>query len=168
MYFEARSHRTVNVADPAAAVRLIHARDLHINLCPVWLNAEGQRLALADDSHIDSAWLEVALINLDTHEQVESLTFGWCGSEVEKLKLVLDSLKAPAMRKNVTLPIDGTGHEAIAPFTCGCCGTEFNSTIKEQARFDQDSGFGICPSCQERYYSGPNPNRETDAPGVAN
>jgi len=32
-------------------------------------------------------------------------------------------------------------------FTCGCCGIGFKSTIAEQVKFDQDSGFGICDSC---------------------
>lgn len=34
-------------------------------------------------------------------------------------------------------------------FTCGCCGDGFSSTLEEQARHDQDTGYGICPRCEE-------------------
>lgn len=34
-------------------------------------------------------------------------------------------------------------------FLCSCCGREFNSTLQEQAKHDQDTGYGHCPSCQE-------------------
>ncbi len=33
-------------------------------------------------------------------------------------------------------------------FECGCCGTGFLSTRREQAKHDQDKGYGICPSCE--------------------
>ncbi len=33
-------------------------------------------------------------------------------------------------------------------FTCSCCGCEFSSTRIEQAKFDQDKGYGMCFSCE--------------------
>jgi len=34
-------------------------------------------------------------------------------------------------------------------FLCSCCGCEFRSTYQEQAKHDQDTGYGHCPRCQE-------------------
>ena len=35
-------------------------------------------------------------------------------------------------------------------FECGCCGSGFLSTRREQAKHDQDQGYGICPECESR------------------
>lgn len=37
----------------------------------------------------------------------------------------------------------------MAHFTCGCCGSCFQSTHEVQDKFDQDRGYGICPRCDE-------------------
>lgn len=32
-------------------------------------------------------------------------------------------------------------------YNCGCCGLDFYSTPEVNRLFDQDEGYGICPSC---------------------
>ncbi len=32
-------------------------------------------------------------------------------------------------------------------FRCGCCGADFLSTAVDQAKHDQDAGYGICERC---------------------
>ncbi len=149
MYFEARNHQSLPVKDAVEAVRLIHTGEVNSYQCPVWTNQKGHRIALVDDTHIDGpSFFEVAVVNLDTQEQYESLTFGWCNSAPEKLNLVLGCQEGHLVtRRSVSLPLDGNGRNKPAHFTCGCCGDRFSSTLQEQERFDQDAGYGICPSC---------------------
>jgi hypothetical protein len=154
MYFESRNHESVPVNGPAEAVKLIHSRRINVQQAPVWKSSKGNhRIALVDDSHIDDAWVEVALVNLDTREQLESLTLAWRKTEAEKLQLLLESLESDfVFRKDITCPMDGGAQDSLANFTCGCCDERFPSTIQAQRRFDQDAGYGICPSCEQRYY----------------
>jgi len=151
MYYESRQHTSVPVADAAEAVHLIHTRQAVDSHCPTWTNNHGHRIALVDDSHIDAPWLEVAVINLDTKEQYESITFGWCPTEAEKLGHVVECECGTTFARPATLPIEGQGEDRTCRFTCGCCGESFRSTLTLQKKFDQDAGYGICPNC-EKYY----------------
>lgn len=70
MYFEARSHQSIPVADAHEAVNRIHTGNIHAYQCPTWRNKLGQRVALVDDSHINCGdFGECAAVNLDTSEQ---------------------------------------------------------------------------------------------------
>jgi hypothetical protein len=148
MYFEARSHELVPVADAAAAVRLIHSKEARAYQCPTWTNANGHRIALVDDSHInDGDFGECAVVNLDTQKQLESLTFAWIETEAEKLEAVTDCELDEGYRGNVIVPYDDTHKDTPATFECSCCGTLFPSTLRIQEPHDQDAGFGHCPNC---------------------
>lgn len=149
MYFEARSHQIIEVADAAAAVRMVHEGKAAEFQCPTWLNAAGQRVALVSDTHIDDAnFGECAVVNLDTKKQLESITFAWCkGGEQEKLRYVLGCENAPGTGTNVIVPCTDADRDVKARFTCSCCGERFLSTLREQLPHDQDAGYGHCPAC---------------------
>jgi hypothetical protein len=148
MHFESQPHTSHPVADAAEAVRLVHDDAIGAHRCPIWTNANGHRIALVADHHCDDSWKEVAVVNLDTREQYESITFGWIRTYERKLESVQKcELGQFVFRKDVTVPLDGDGEDLPARFDCGCCGELFTSTIKEQAPLDQDAGYGICPSC---------------------
>jgi len=151
MYFESRPHRLIHIASSREAVERIQSRQASTLNCLCWRNPQGQRLALVDDSHIDDSFGEVALVNLDTKEQYESITFAWC-KHGDALQLVERSMDGHHIfRRNVIVPLDGADENHQTHFTCGCCGENFLSTIAEQKPFDQDASFGICPACAPRY-----------------
>jgi hypothetical protein len=90
----------------------------------------------------------VAVINLDTNRQLDSITFAWIDTEAEAISYLekcQDS--APLGDSPANLPLDGNGDDSPADFECGCCGDNFTSTIADQRIHDQDEGFGYCPSC---------------------
>ena len=95
MYFEARTHEILEVADAAAAVRAVCSSSVSHYQCPTWRNAKGERVALVDDSSINNLdFGECAVVNLDTKRQLESITFAWCKDEAEKLKAQLEKAGA--------------------------------------------------------------------------
>lgn len=156
MYFEARSHVLVPVADAAAAVHMVHSGRIDATQqlgefhCPCWRNAAGQRVALVSDTHIDDGdFAECAVVNLDTRRQLESITFAWCDDEATKLRYVEGCENHPGGGREVIVPCgdNPADHEVLARFTCSCCGEGFKSTLREQLPHDQDSGYGHCPAC---------------------
>jgi len=153
MYFEARNHELVPVADAAAAVRMIHEGTAKSFQCPTWKNANGQQIALVDDSHINCGdFGECAVVNLDTHRQLETLTFAWIDTEEEKLRHVLLCEATEGYRNNVIVPFDESHKDTLADFDCSCCGTSFESTLRLELPHDLDAGFGLCPSCLANHY----------------
>jgi hypothetical protein len=146
MYFESRSHTSQPVASPTEAVRLIKSGECSINICPTFTNSKGQRVCLVDDGHIDTAWREVAVINLDTNRRLESITFDWC-DEAEALGAVQGCIDAKGY-SDITFPIDGKNEDQLVNFLCSCCGDWFPSTVSEQKKHDFDAGYGLCPDCE--------------------
>jgi hypothetical protein len=138
------------VADAAEAVHIVHTGKSISCHAYIWMNAHGQRVALIDDSCIDDPWGEVAVVNLDTKEQYESLTFGWIESEALKLALVMSAVTNATVWRPAIVPLDGSLADRKCNFLCGCCGEVFKSTFGEQKVFDQDEGYGICGRCIER------------------
>jgi hypothetical protein len=116
-----------------------------------WQTPKGE-LACVADGGLNHPWAEVAVLNLTTNRQIESLTFAWMGDLATKVRYVKECETGDfEMGGKANCPIDGEGLDKEAGFTCGCCGTWFQSTITKQRKFDQDEGYGICPDC-ERYY----------------
>ena len=150
MFYEARNHISMPVADAAEAVHLIHTGKCVSSYAYIWRNAKGERIALIDDTDIDHPWGEVAVVNLDTKEQYESLTFGWIRTEGLKLAAVNDAVTLATVWRPAIVPLDGSLADRECSFTCGCCGEQFKSTIAKQKVFDQDEGYGICGRCIER------------------
>ena len=152
MYFESRSHESLPVANAREAAKRIHEGTLISHQVPIWKNANGQRIAAVPDGHIDNLYLEIVVINLDTREEIESITFGWINSLDLKAELLIAATTLNTVyNRDVQLNIDGAqlggGPQKPVTFTCSCCGEWFKSTIAEQAKYDQDAGYGHCPKC---------------------
>ena len=165
MYFETTMHVSRPVANAAEAAQLIkHGKlldqgsddeYLHDYDALIWTADSGRRLAVVADNHCNNPFLEVAVIDLDTKVQVESITAGWCktADELAKYFVRCETATDFFMRTDVTLPLDNIGGDTLADFECGCCGTSFESTYEKQRKYDQDNGYGFCPECVRRYHS---------------
>lgn len=158
MYYEARQHKTRPVASAAEASALIVGGQAAIHDALTWTAPGGRTLCALDDGHIDGAWSEVAVVRLDGERpiQIESITFAWLsGDENQRIAAGTEYLERCETTDFVmgptAFPLDGSGENRPAWFSCGCCGQSFRSTLAEQGIFDQDAGYGICPAC-ERYY----------------
>ncbi len=150
MYYESISHTTVEVPSAASAALRIRSRQLRSFDALIWRNAAGQRVAAVGDGGLDNPFGEVAVINLDTNRQVESITFAWIEDEATAIRYLEECQESQGnpQGRPVRLPLDGTLEDAPAFFTCGCCGDRFKSTIAKQRIHDQDEGFGHCPECE--------------------
>ena len=150
MYFEARTHRLFPVYDAEQAAKFIKNKHLSDYHCPTW-QQDGKTYIAVPDGHINDVFFEIAFIKKEadtTFTQFESITAGWC-TEQELIKYLQDT--TPAFNKKVQLIIDNPKGNEFADFECGCCGGIFNSNVKYQQHFGQDSGYGICKEC-ECYY----------------
>lgn len=147
MYYEARplTSRPVESAHQAAELIKTHQASTHEAL--IWTATDGRRFAAVDDSHIDGAWMETAVICLDTMIQHESITTGWCDT-VEEVASHFHEAQDTAFYGKTTLALDGDGEDATVTFTCSCCGESFRSTIAKQKPLDQDHGHGHCEPCE--------------------
>jgi len=153
MYYEARQHASQPVANAEEAATRIHNGQVNDYDALTWAATNGRRLAVVADHHIDNMWKEVAVIDLDRQVQIESITFGWIEDLAEKIQYLKNCETTDyVFRNSISLPLDGNGETQPAEFECGCCGEGFMSTIAEQQRFDQDAGYGICLSCNDRYW----------------
>lgn len=148
MYFETTMHTSKPVDTAAIAAQLIKEHTVRDLDALIWTAPNGRRLAVVADNHCNNPWLEVAVIDIDRSIQIESITAGWCTSAHE-LRGYLEDCETTdsVIRSGVSLPLDGKSADTLAHFTCGCCGTSFQSTYEIQRQFDQDNGYGICPKC---------------------
>jgi hypothetical protein len=109
----------------------------------------GKNYGFSNDASNCNGITELAILDIDNMTQIESLTIGWVKGD--KLKSILECCDKPYSQLKTGLKINPdntiTGQQK-SYFTCGCCGTEFKSTYKIQAKFDQDMGYGICPDCK--------------------
>lgn len=148
MYYEAISHAAVPVESAADAARRIKSGKAMSFQALIWNNTKGERIAAVADGGLDDPWGEVAIINLTTNRQLESITFAWIDTEAEAIRYLEECQDdAPLSDRPAKLPLDGEGENRPANFECGCCGEGFTSTIAEQRVHDQDEGFGYCPKC---------------------
>lgn len=151
MYYESIPHRSQEVSSPEEAARMIRSGTVMSFIALIWKNSRGERIAAVDDGGIDDSWGEVAVINLDTNRQLESITFPWCTDE-EAAKLLRECQDDKGLSdRPANLPLDGGGESNHSLFTCGCCGKGFKSTIDEQRIHDQDVGYGCCSSCLKQF-----------------
>lgn len=152
MYYESIQHRTVECANAEEAAMKIRKGNVCSCDALVWRSSvDGQRLAAVGDGGLDSPFAEVAVINLDTGIQIESITFAWIKDDSEAVKYLKECETDPCPLGKARLPLDGCGEDQKTTLTCGCCGEGFKSTIAEQRPFDQDEGYGYCPRCISRY-----------------
>jgi hypothetical protein len=139
MYFEARQHKKLSVADAIQAATLIHEGKAASYEVLCWTAPDGRELAaVSDDSpHSIQSFREVAVLDMTHHQQIESITFAWIDSLQEKIKeFVACETTDFRMSNNKHVPLDGENEDRLAWFYCGCCGTDFQSTIKKQAHYD--------------------------------
>ena len=146
MYYEAIPHVTVEVNSAAVAARRIRAGEAPSYAALIWRNSRGERVAAVADGGLDHPWAEVAVINVDTKRQLESITFAWIDDETTAIGY-LQGCEDDHGLGACHLPLDKEGQDALVYFTCSCCGEGFKSTIKEQKVHDLDQGYGLCPSC---------------------
>ena len=146
MYYESRTYK---VMDPSGSYdELVN----NINNSPdsvvhTIINEKGHKIAFVPDGHIDHPKQELAILDLTDNKQLESWTWAWIKEEKK-----VDEIKAIANTDYVmSESIHFNDQVANVFFTCGCCGTSFQSTIEEQRKFDQDSSYGICDSCSKYY-----------------
>lgn len=152
MYYESIMHESRLVVSANAAANLIknykdESGELMSFHAIKW-NANGRQLCAVADGGLNNPWLEVAVLDLSTMTQIESITAGWIDTVDELTKYFSECETGTfSMGKVKALPIDGEGENAPAYFTCGCCGDWFQSTVKIQRKYDQDEGYGMCRSC---------------------
>lgn len=112
----------------------------------------GKKYGFADDASNCEGIVELAILDMDENVQIESLTIDWVKGRT-KAKAILDCCDNPYSRTPTGITI--VDNEVISQpktyFTCGCCGSGFKSTYKEQAIYDQDAGYGICDSCNSNW-----------------
>lgn len=114
---------------------------------------EGKKFGFANDESNCEGITELAILDITNNTQIESLTIGWVKGD--KLESILDCCNNPFSQSKTGITFDKDYNITSQPesgYTCGCCGSWFKSTWKIQNKFDQDSGYGICPSCEKGHY----------------
>jgi hypothetical protein len=110
----------------------------------------GKKYGFANDESTCEGITELAILDIDNMTQIESLTLGWVKGN--KAKAVLDCCDNPFSQQKTGIMLDEKFNiikQPLSYYTCGCCGAGFKSTHKEQSKFDQDSGYGICIECEK-------------------
>lgn len=152
MYYETKTHKLAEVSDANAAANFIRSSEMTAFTAVSWKH-EGRKFFAVPDGHTDNPLLEVAVIEeVDgTFRQIESITNGWIDN-VGDFAAYLSESQTNGIKMGVTTLIVGSpsGLE-MAYFDCGCCGTRFKGNVLYQMKFDQDSGYGICPPCERHY-----------------
>ena len=123
---------------------------------------KGEPLFFVSDTHIDNtAFSEVAVLVKCGNEpnlfyQVESLSFAWynirdfakdCKAWSKKYANSYQKTQLFYSKYIKALNLDGFFSKTPQTFTCGCCGNSFKSTLEEQQKYDQDTGYGYCDGC---------------------
>lgn len=154
MYYETREHAEKQVGSAYEAAELIKSGSAQSWEAITWKTEHGKFFAVAD-SHIDdsSAFAETAIIKQveNSFIRIESITVAWIKTTAEVARYFLESETSDI--HSLTTLIIGRAKDQVAYFTCGCCGTSFKSNVKKQLKFDQDTGYGICPGCEQSYYN---------------
>lgn len=152
MYYQSIKHVTRKVSGAAEAAEIIHNHGAQSFEALVWIGG-GRTLAAVADGGLDHPWMEIAVIRLDVDPpvQIDSITFAWIDGLDNKIAELKSCETTDFKMGRTSLPLDGAGEDRITGFTCGCCGEWFTSTIRAQERFDQDEGYGICETCDNRY-----------------
>lgn len=123
--------------------------------CLYWCKDNDLIIGVANDQSTCEGVLEAALLNLSSGTMVDSLTLGWIKKHEweDSIRKCFDnpfgSASIPFLYENET--VVKREIETKSWFTCGCCGSSFKSNYKEQEKFGQDVGYGICPECENWY-----------------
>ena len=152
MYYESRSNSILNISEKSIKEQIQALKTMGIGKgyiigSSLWIND-------ANPSGCGGSEAAVFLIKDNVYFSFESITIPWCkDSEIEEFIIEFQNVEETIKTYSIDLtkPTVVNNVNALVFFDCGCCGSGFKSTIEEQQQFDQDSGFGICPSCAERW-----------------
>jgi hypothetical protein len=153
MYYETRTHSKRNVANATEAAKIIKAEQAQSYEALQWQNENGTFFAVSDAHINDSDFAETAMLfeKDGKYFQIESITAGWVESVDELAQIFISSEKHFFVKQKTHLIFDAPkGHEK-AQFTCGCCGEWFVGNVQHQLNYNQDTGYGFCPSCEKFY-----------------
>lgn len=153
MYYEARINTITDMSDNTIEEQIEALKNMgigkgHIIGNTLWIND-------ANPSGCGGYEAAVLLVKDGQYYALESITVPWC-KDNELIGFVRSFQNVSAMKETYGLsfdnPVKVNDADTQVYFDCGCCGSGFRSTIRIQAKFDQDSGYGICPDCVERFY----------------
>lgn len=153
MFYESRIYIPMETSGPADAAAILKGNKPPRYYALTYQTPQGI-IWLVCDSHADSdGFFETAVIldNGKEKRQIESITVGWVKSETELAAMLERAVAEPFDMGLASLNLEAPADNATAWFTCGCCGSSFKGNVKEQIKFDQDEGYGICPSCTQYY-----------------
>jgi hypothetical protein len=151
VYYESIPHTSFPVASATAAAHRIRTGQAASFHALIWRNSRQERIAAVADGGLDHPWFEVAVLNLDTQRQLESITFGWIQQDALAAACLVSCQESPGLSaRPISLPMDGAGLDVPSQFDCSCCGEIFRSTIAEQQPHGLDEGHGYCPACLDR------------------
>lgn len=151
MYYEARINTITDISGSAIGEQVEALKNMgigkgHIIGNSLWIND-------ANPSGCGGHEVAVFLIMDGLYYNFESITVPWCTDDA-LMGYIRSYQDMDKVRETYALSFDNpdviNDTDTRVYFDCGCCGSGFRSTIKIQARFDQDSGYGICPSCVSR------------------
>lgn len=150
MYYEGRVSQIVDVPEAALAETL---RNPSMDI----IYRTG-KYGFANDASTCEGILELAILDLESNTQIESLTMGWVPeSGIAGVQAGVEAFRKccnnPFSQRPTGLVFEGDKvvRQPESWYTCGCCGESFKSTHSVQKKFDQDAGYGICGSCENWY-----------------
>ena len=152
MYYETKTHQTVEVQDAIAAAAFIRSKEMRTYHAIKW-NVGDRFIYAVPDGHADEPLTELAVIEQtkQSFKQIESLTNASIESTEDLAKYLKEAEDGKINMGATNLILGAPTGKENASFTCGCCGEWFKSNVLYQQQFDQDDGYGICKPC-ERYY----------------
>lgn len=148
MFYESRVHEILEPVTGYEELAAAIENSRSYQVCTI-INNSGKKIGFVPDGVIDSPFDELAVVNISDGKQIESLTWAWV--ETNKAQALKDCAECTTVNMGPAHIPTSSQDNKQAYFTCGCCGNRFKSSIKEQVKFNQDAGYGICKSC-EHYY----------------
>jgi Zn finger protein HypA/HybF involved in hydrogenase expression len=150
MYYESRIHKKRPVKDVAEAAAIIKSGKFYSYEALI----VDDRYAFVDDSSIHGTGVsEIAVIDIVEDKQLESITAGWIDDVNELEYYFRKAIEGDFVIRsgaNLSFSKEDINKNKVA-FECGCCASYFKDYHKNQVKYDQDQGFGICPNCQHLY-----------------
>lgn len=151
MYFEAIIHQKLPVADAQAAATAYRTTSQSYQTPCFSIGSD--TFYLVADHYVDSPKAECAVLMERDGKfyQIESITSAWIDTNEEFEKSIVKAVTEIEIYGEVNIIFDKAKGTETANFECGCCGNGFTGNVKRQLEYDQDSGFGICPDCEQYY-----------------
>lgn len=156
MFFESRIHKLVTIETAMQAASGIKNSTFNRYDAITYFD-KGIQVIIVDDAHTDDTYFGEVAVLVKREDgflyQVESITAAWIDTPEALAGYFTQAIESPCNMGKRELQINTPNPTATAWFTCGCCGSGFRGNIQHQLKFDQDSGYGYCPSCEKRFHS---------------